>query len=78
MSTHPLARPAVHRVYAETFPPSGSKDAALLDICSSWISHYPAGYTAGRVAGEVMFAHGRVQTSPCRVQSDVCTLHMAS
>lgn len=55
-STHPLARPAVHRFYAETFPPSGSKDAALLDICSSWISHYPAGYSAGRVAGEVMFA----------------------
>ncbi|KAL4434660.1 hypothetical protein ABPG77_002783 [Micractinium sp. CCAP 211/92] len=42
---------ALTQFYAETFPPSGSKDAALLDICSSWISHYPAGYTAGRVAG---------------------------
>ena len=41
------------RFYAETFPPSGSQDAALLDICSSWISHYPPGYTAGRVAGAV-------------------------
>lgn len=39
------------RFYAESFPASGSKDAALLDICSSWISHYPDGYTAGRVAG---------------------------
>jgi hypothetical protein len=24
---------------------------ALLDICSSWISHYPKGYTAGRITG---------------------------
>ena len=37
--------------YAATFPTSGSKDAALLDICSSWISHYPPGYSAGRIAG---------------------------
>lgn len=42
---------AVTQFYAENFPPSGSQDAALLDICSSWISHYPEGYTAGRVAG---------------------------
>ncbi|KAI3429355.1 hypothetical protein D9Q98_005450 [Chlorella vulgaris] len=42
---------ALTQFYADTFPPSGSKDAALLDICSSWISHYPKGYTAGRVAG---------------------------
>ncbi|PSC68426.1 S-adenosyl-L-methionine-dependent methyltransferase [Micractinium conductrix] len=42
---------ALTQFYAESFPASGSKDAALLDICSSWISHYPDGYTAGRVAG---------------------------
>lgn len=48
---HPRAGPPARRFYAETFPPSGSQDAALLDICSSWISHYPRGYTAGRVAG---------------------------
>jgi hypothetical protein len=23
----------------------------VLDICSSWVSHYPEGFTAGRVAG---------------------------
>ena len=28
-----------------------SQDVALLDICSSWISHYPKGYTAGRITG---------------------------
>jgi SAM-dependent methyltransferase len=42
---------ALTEFYADVFPPSGTPDAALLDICSSWISHYPKGYTAGRVAG---------------------------
>ena len=32
-------------------PPSGDPNAAVLDLCSSWISHYPKGYTAGRVVG---------------------------
>lgn len=42
---------ALTKFYGENFPPSGGKDVALLDICSSWISHYPEGYTAGRIAG---------------------------
>lgn len=42
---------ALTQFYAESFPKSGSQDAALLDICSSWISHYPQNYTAGRIAG---------------------------
>ncbi|KAI7839983.1 hypothetical protein COHA_006304 [Chlorella ohadii] len=42
---------ALTKFYSEVFPASGSKDAALLDMCSSWISHYPEGYTAGRIAG---------------------------
>jgi SAM-dependent methyltransferase len=41
---------ALTKYYAEVFPPSGS-GAALLDVCSSWISHYPKGYQAGRVVG---------------------------
>lgn len=51
-STSPL-RPTPHlgRYYAEVFPKSGSKDAAILDICSSWISHYPKDYTAGKISG---------------------------
>lgn len=37
--------------YSDVFPPSGNKDVAILDLCSSWISHYPEGYTAGRIVG---------------------------
>jgi len=37
--------------YSQVFPATGQKDVAVLDICSSWISHYPAGYTAGRISG---------------------------
>jgi SAM-dependent methyltransferase len=37
--------------YAEVFPSSGSQNTALLDVCSSWISHYPPGYAAGRISG---------------------------
>ena len=36
---------------AKVLPPSGTPGAAVLDLCSSWISHYPKGYTASRVAG---------------------------
>ena len=36
--------------YARSLPASGS-GAAVLDICSSWVSHYPEGYTNARVAG---------------------------
>jgi hypothetical protein len=39
------------RFYAQTFPPAGNKDVAILDLCSSWISHYPEGYSAGRISG---------------------------
>ena len=37
--------------YSQTFPAPGNKDVAILDICSSWISHYPKDYTAGRISG---------------------------
>ena len=40
------------RYYDEVFPPSGTEDAAILDLCSSWISHYPESYKAGRIAGK--------------------------
>mmetsp|Transcript_35090 Transcript_35090/g.89774 ORF Transcript_35090/g.89774 Transcript_35090/m.89774 type:complete len:313 (+) Transcript_35090:193-1131(+) len=42
---------ALTKHYEETFPPSGDKNVAILDMCSSWISHYPKGYTAGRISG---------------------------
>eukprot|EP01026_Neomeris_dumetosa_P064925 TRINITY_DN6212_c1_g1_i1.p1 TRINITY_DN6212_c1_g1~~TRINITY_DN6212_c1_g1_i1.p1 ORF type:complete len:300 (-),score=36.48 TRINITY_DN6212_c1_g1_i1:221-1120(-) len=42
---------ALTSYYSSVFPPSGSQDVSILDICSSWISHYPKGYQAGRISG---------------------------
>jgi len=42
---------ALTKWYSSAFPESGRQDTALLDVCSSWISHYPKGYTAGRISG---------------------------
>eukprot|EP00891_Asterochloris_glomerata_P009955 jgi/Astpho2/9955/Aster-06659 len=38
----------------QVLPPSGTQDAAVLDMCSSWISHYPKGYKLGRISGTGM------------------------
>ena len=43
--------------YEEILPKSGSKDIAILDMCSSWVSHYPSGYKAGRIAGRSLHHH---------------------
>jgi len=40
-----------YRYYSKVLPPSGAEDAAILDMCSSWVSHYPKGYKLGRIAG---------------------------
>jgi hypothetical protein len=40
---------ALTAFYDKTLTPLG-EDAAILDICSSWISHYPEGMKARRVA----------------------------
>ena len=48
-----MAIKALTEFYEESFPPSGT-GAKLLDICSSWISHYPAGYVAERISGTGM------------------------
>lgn len=37
--------------YSRSFPASGTPGTALLDLCSSWISHFPKNYRAGRVVG---------------------------
>ncbi|PIN05734.1 hypothetical protein CDL12_21719 [Handroanthus impetiginosus] len=42
---------ALSKFYLEVFPPSDSPGVALLDICSSWVSHYPKGYKQSRIAG---------------------------
>lgn len=40
------------RYYSQVLPPSGTKDAAILDMCSSWVSHYPKDYSLGRISGK--------------------------
>lgn len=42
---------ALTKYYASVFPPSNTPDVAILDMCSSWISHYPPNYKQGRIAG---------------------------
>lgn len=42
---------ALTKYYASVFPPSNSPGVAFLDMCSSWISHYPKGYKQERIAG---------------------------
>lgn len=42
---------ALTKYYASVFPPSNSSGVALLDMCSSWISHYPKDYKQDRIAG---------------------------
>jgi hypothetical protein len=37
----------LRRYYKEAFPPQ----AAILDICSSWVSHFPADYKPKRAVG---------------------------
>lgn len=45
---------ALQDYYQQVLPPSGTPGTAILDMCSSWISHYPKGYKADRIAGTGM------------------------
>ncbi|KAL8191842.1 hypothetical protein R6Q57_028573 [Mikania cordata] len=42
---------ALTKYYKEVFPPSNTPGVALLDMCSSWVSHFPTGYKQERIAG---------------------------
>ncbi|CAA0829213.1 S-adenosyl-L-methionine-dependent methyltransferases superfamily protein [Striga hermonthica] len=42
---------ALTKYYSEVFPPSNTPGVAMLDMCSSWVSHYPKGYKQSRIAG---------------------------
>jgi hypothetical protein len=44
---------SIKKHYEATFPSTAEAraNASVLDMCSSWISHYPEGFSAGRVAG---------------------------
>ncbi|KAJ3695008.1 hypothetical protein LUZ60_000385 [Juncus effusus] len=37
--------------YSKVFPPSNKPGIAILDLCSSWVSHFPAGYKQERIVG---------------------------
>lgn len=53
------------RYYSKVLPPSGTKDAAILDMCSSWVSHYPKGYKLGRISGDVICARPEIMHAAC-------------
>lgn len=42
---------ALTKYYSSVFPPSNTPGVAILDMCSSWISHYPPNYKQERIAG---------------------------
>eukprot|EP00898_Chlorokybus_atmophyticus_P006617 jgi/Chlat1/6957/Chrsp52S06643 len=42
---------AITQWYTENFPPSNTPGTAVLDLCSSWISHFPPGYKQERIVG---------------------------
>ncbi|XP_061368902.1 uncharacterized protein LOC133311809 [Gastrolobium bilobum] len=42
---------ALTKYYSEVFPPSNTPGVSILDMCSSWVSHFPSGYKQERVVG---------------------------
>ncbi|KAL1547749.1 hypothetical protein AAHA92_16067 [Salvia divinorum] len=42
---------ALTKYYSEVLPPSNTPGVAILDMCSSWVSHYPKGYKQPRLVG---------------------------
>ncbi|XP_059634838.1 uncharacterized protein LOC132277114 [Cornus florida] len=42
---------ALTKYYSEVLPPSNTPGVAILDMCSSWVSHFPAKYKQDRVVG---------------------------
>ncbi|KAM7275701.1 hypothetical protein ACFE04_017567 [Oxalis oulophora] len=42
---------ALTKYYSEVFPPSNSPGVSMLDMCSSWVSHFPRGYKQDRIVG---------------------------
>eukprot|EP00270_Netrium_digitus_P010938 TRINITY_DN3433_c0_g1_i1.p1 TRINITY_DN3433_c0_g1~~TRINITY_DN3433_c0_g1_i1.p1 ORF type:complete len:301 (+),score=41.31 TRINITY_DN3433_c0_g1_i1:28-903(+) len=42
---------ALTRYYASVFPPADTPGVSILDLCSSWISHYPKNYRLERIVG---------------------------
>ncbi|OEL38084.1 hypothetical protein BAE44_0000897 [Dichanthelium oligosanthes] len=42
---------ALTEYYSEVLPPSNTPGVAILDMCSSWVSHYPPGYKQEKIVG---------------------------
>ncbi|CAA7408791.1 unnamed protein product [Spirodela intermedia] len=42
---------ALTKYYSKVFPPKDTPGISLLDLCSSWVSHYPPGYKQDRIVG---------------------------
>ncbi|CAA7027526.1 unnamed protein product [Microthlaspi erraticum] len=42
---------ALTKYYSKVLPQSETPGASILDMCSSWVSHYPAGYKQERIVG---------------------------
>ncbi|KAE8658180.1 cytidine deaminase-like [Hibiscus syriacus] len=42
---------ALTKYYSEVFPPSNTPGVSILDMCSSWVSHFPKGYKQERIVG---------------------------
>ncbi|KAL9443750.1 hypothetical protein AB3S75_017015 [Citrus x aurantiifolia] len=42
---------ALTKYYSEVFPPSNTPGVSILDLCSSWVSHFPPGYKQDRIVG---------------------------
>ncbi|KAG7984101.1 hypothetical protein I3843_04G140700 [Carya illinoinensis] len=42
---------ALTKYYSKVFPPSNTPGVSILDMCSSWVSHFPAGYKQDRIVG---------------------------
>ncbi|GAB2293032.1 hypothetical protein Dimus_027252 [Dionaea muscipula] len=42
---------ALTKYYSEVFPPSCTPGVSMLDMCSSWVSHFPVGYKQERIVG---------------------------
>ncbi|XP_010526408.1 PREDICTED: uncharacterized protein LOC104803985 [Tarenaya hassleriana] len=42
---------ALTKYYSRVLPTSNTPGVSILDMCSSWVSHYPAGYKQERIVG---------------------------
>ncbi|KAK4749593.1 hypothetical protein SAY87_027042 [Trapa incisa] len=42
---------ALTKYYLNVLPPSSTSGVSILDMCSSWVSHYPTGYKQERIVG---------------------------